>query len=435
MNDIHNETIKHSKIRGADWIALILLGLSGQLAWAIEDSWFNTFVFDTISPDPGVISWMVGASAITATLTTLMMGTLSDRVGKRRAFILFGFIFWGLCTVLFPITSYIKTLNVTIVAVILADVIMTFFGATAYDAAFNAWVTDISCEKNRGRIQGALEALPFIAMMLSLVVSGIIIDNLGYFAFFFILGGIVIINGIVGGLLLKESPNLKPQLSNTNVGFWKQLIEIFRWQTVKQNKYLFMVFGALCISGIAMQIYMPYQMIYLTNYLGYEYTEIGLVIGASLLLAVIFSIPFGRLVDRYPRKKLAKIGPFISFVGSVAVSLAKSLPALFISSSLLLIGMVTCNVVLNAWIRDLTPEKQAGQFQGLRMIFFVAIPMVIGPLIGSTLIQTFGIPTVLNGANGFIPTPIIYRVSAIIALLPLIPITLIDIKQKNKRVR
>ena len=59
------------------------------------------------------------------------------------------------------------------------------------------------------------------------------------------------------------------------------------------------------------------------------------------------------------------------------------------------------------------------------MIFWIAIPMVIGPFIGSSLIQTYGIPTMLNGQAGFIPVPIIFQVTAVIALLSLIPLMFI----------
>lgn len=66
-----------------NWAVMFALALTGQIAWAVENSWFNTFVFDTITPDPRPIAWMVAASAVTATLTTLIMGTLSDRTRTR----------------------------------------------------------------------------------------------------------------------------------------------------------------------------------------------------------------------------------------------------------------------------------------------------------------------------------------------------------------
>jgi hypothetical protein len=43
------------------WTALILLGFAGQLAWAVENQYFNTFMYDKITPDPRPISWMVAA--------------------------------------------------------------------------------------------------------------------------------------------------------------------------------------------------------------------------------------------------------------------------------------------------------------------------------------------------------------------------------------
>lgn len=60
------------------WFVLAILAVTGQIAWAVENAWFNTFVFDMLTPDPRPVAWMVAASAITATLTTLLMGTLSD---------------------------------------------------------------------------------------------------------------------------------------------------------------------------------------------------------------------------------------------------------------------------------------------------------------------------------------------------------------------
>ena len=100
------QTSPSSKLSSRTWFVMFALALTGQIAWAVENSWFNTFVYDTITPDPRPVAWMVAGSAITATLTTLFMGTLSDRTrsrwGRRRPFILVGYILWGLSTVLFP---------------------------------------------------------------------------------------------------------------------------------------------------------------------------------------------------------------------------------------------------------------------------------------------------------------------------------------------
>ncbi len=48
--------------------------------------------------------------------------------------------------------------------------------------------------------------------------------------------------------------------------------------------------------------------------------------------------------------------------------------------------------------------------------------MVPGPLLGSWLTTTYGIHTLLDGKEAFIPSPIIFQVAAIATLLTLIPI-------------
>ena len=141
-----------NKITSRSWIVMAALALTGQIAWAVENSWFNTFVFDTITPDPRPVAWMVAASAITATLTTLVMGTLSDRTrsrwGRRRPYILVGYVLWGLATIIFPMVAYIKVASMAVIMVVLADCVMTFFGSTANDAAFSAWTDRKSTRLN-----------------------------------------------------------------------------------------------------------------------------------------------------------------------------------------------------------------------------------------------------------------------------------------------
>ena len=79
-----------SKIGLKKWIAFIVAGLVGQLAWAIENNYLNLYVFDA-SHVYDFIPLMTALSAVAATITTLFIGAFSDRVGKRKLFISFGY--------------------------------------------------------------------------------------------------------------------------------------------------------------------------------------------------------------------------------------------------------------------------------------------------------------------------------------------------------
>jgi MFS family permease len=408
------------------------LAVTGQIAWAVENSWFNTFVFDTITPDPRPVAWMVAASAITATITTLLMGTLSDRTrsrwGRRRPYILFGYILWGLSTLLFPTVAYIKVTSIAVVMVVLADSVMTFFGSTANDAAFNAWTADIATSEQRGRVEGVLNLSVFIAQIVALVAAGILIDSFGYFVFFYALGGVVIVVGLVAGSLLQDAP--VPDIITSHKPFWSEFGELFNMDTIRQNRQLFILLLFIMISSIGMQVSFPYMIVYLKNYVGITKTEFSIVGGAVMLGSAAVAIPFGILADRFNKRTMITLAIIASSAGGILLSLVRTLPLLALTGLLWQAFAVAAGIASVAWLKDLLPVQNRGKFLGIRMIFWIAIPMVIGPWIGSMLIQNFGIPTVLNGEAGFIPVPIIFQVGSVIALFALIPLQFIQPRER-----
>ncbi len=412
------------RINARAWVIMAALAITGQIAWAVENTWFNTFVYDTITPDPRPIAWMVAASAITATLTTLLMGTASDRTrskwGRRRPYILFGYIGWGLATILFPTVAYIKVASLTVIMVVIADAIMTFFGSTANDAAFSAWTADIAPTEERGRVEGVLNVSLFIAQIVSLVAAGILIENLGYFTFFYALGGIVLLTGAIAGGFLKEPPI--PETDEHKGSFWSEFSGLFSTETVRKNRQLFILLIFIMITSIGMNVSFPYMIVYLENYVGLSKSEFSIVGGAVMVGSLLLAIPFGFLADRWNKKLMMAAALILSSIGGILLSLVGTLPLLALSGFLWQGFSMAVSIASVAWLKDLLPEENRGKFLGIRMIFWIAIPMVIGPMIGSWLIQQYGIPTTTNGETGFIPVPIIFQVGSLISLLALIPL-------------
>ena len=71
------------KIGRRNVLSILMLGTAGQIAWAVENSWFNEFVYKRITNDPTPVAWMVAVSAITATVTTILMRG-STRPSRRQ---------------------------------------------------------------------------------------------------------------------------------------------------------------------------------------------------------------------------------------------------------------------------------------------------------------------------------------------------------------
>jgi MFS family permease len=67
------------------WLEVILIGFVGQLAWAVENQYINSWIYSQ-THSATYITWTTIASAIAATITTLFMGVLSDRLRQAQDF-------------------------------------------------------------------------------------------------------------------------------------------------------------------------------------------------------------------------------------------------------------------------------------------------------------------------------------------------------------
>ena len=164
-----------TKLSSRFWVALTLFSLVGQIAWVVENMYFNVFIYKMFRATAADISTMVGASSIAATVTTVLIGALSDRIGKRKLLICGGYLVWGISILsfcllrvdvieaIFPMTANAMTLGISLV--IILDCVMTFFGSSANDAAFNAWVTDSTDHTNRGAVEGINSMMPLVSIL------------------------------------------------------------------------------------------------------------------------------------------------------------------------------------------------------------------------------------------------------------------------------
>ena len=87
---------KDSALGKRAWFNLCLFGFIGQIAWNLENMYFNTFLYNTVYEGGTVgvglssmkaIKLMVALSAATAVVTTFIMGNLSDKINRRKIFI------------------------------------------------------------------------------------------------------------------------------------------------------------------------------------------------------------------------------------------------------------------------------------------------------------------------------------------------------------
>ena len=405
------------------WIALLAIGFTGQLAWGVENQFFNTFLYNQITPDPRPISWMVAITAVVSTLTALTMGALSDRTrtrwGRRRPYIFVGYLLWGVFTAVFPASALASSIGLGVALAILLDSIMTFFGATANDAAFNAYIADVTTPQNRGRVSGALEIVRWVAFLIIYGGAAVFIEHIGYAGFFMLIGGLVLVSGLAFGPLLAEPPVTE----RPAVSYRQQLLSTLQPGFLKAHRDIFLVLLALALFNLAQQVFFPYLLIYLQHFIRLPALEYSILVAVAILAGgILMAYPLGWLVDRWGRKPVALLAVFCEALGLLLFSFSRSFLALTLSGILWLTPIAAFTITLMAWTKDLYPEDRRGQFAGYYILFGVLFAMIPGPLIGGWLGSQFGIPAVLDGKPGFIPTPLIFQVSALLTLLAALPL-------------
>ncbi len=447
------------KLGGRIWFNIILFGFMGQIAWAVENMFFNTFLYNAIyngasqtAVDGSIdvmsaISIMVAASASFTVVATFLIGTWSDKAGKRKWFISIGYILWGLVTAsfgvisrehtasLFHLTDEVQILTATVATVIVMDCLMSFIGSSGNDAAFNAWVTDVTSTKNRATVESVLALLPLIATAAVMGLAGAV-GTIGYDVFFFVLGAIVTVCGICGLFTLKDG-KIHTEVSES---YLKDLVYGFKPSVVKENKKLYLALTACCLSSTAFQVFFPYIFIYLGNVMNFSLDAvltsltptIIAIAAVVVVLAIALLIFTGKLMDKFGKDKFMVFSVVLYFLGLIATGFAKNIAVFFVCAVPALLGWALFSIAMNASVRDFMPEGKVGVFQGIRIIFFVLIPMIVGPFIGNLVCRISSV-TYTNeyGVVTSAPGSVMFWAAAVVAVFILIPVLVLRKKEKN----
>ena len=425
--------------RAKFFAALTVFSLTGQIAWVVENMYFNVFIYKMFHASAEEISWMVSASAVAATVTTLLIGALSDKLGKRKIFICGGYILWGISIlafclvrediigVLFPMAATASAVGVTLT--IILDCVMTFFGSSANDACFNAWLTDVTDDSNRGAAEGINAMMPLVAILA--VFGGFMGFDLNkaesWTSIFLIIGIAVIVIGVAGFFLIKD-PVIQ---TDGNRNYFKNIFYGFRPKVIAENRILYLCLIAFAIFGISIQIFMPYLILYYTVSLQME--NYVFIMAPAIVLAAVFTALWGRVYDKIGFRRA--VVPSIALLGAgyVILFFFRHTAWVFVGSLLMMCGYLSGMAVFGAVIRDKTPENRSGMFQGLRIVGQVLIPGIVGPAIGSAVLKNA--ETVLNddGTTSFIPNENIFLAAlAAATVLAIYLVFLVRMMRKKK---
>ncbi len=444
----------NKKLSKKNWFIITLFCFMGGIAWNTENMYFNTFITNEIYADVSqaairgsmeattAVARMVALSAIAAVLTTFVMGALSDKLKNRKMFISVGYILWGIVTAMFGfitkenvagllnLTDEAKILSCTVWFVILMDIVMTFMGSTSNDAAFQAWVTDVTVPKQRPIVETVLSVVGTVS---SFAVTGVgsfaQAGTISYKIFFIGLGLVVTLCGVVGLFLIKDPPRTVER-NDSSSSYLADLFYGFRPSVIKENVRLYLALAAFCFAIVAFQVFYPYLLTYIQYVVipdngGVEnILKLPVIITAVVVAVLVLSCIVILLKLSTKKRGFCLVtGVIVLTLGFFMLSTSTSIYVILISILPVVLGNALVNILFGATVKDLIPEGKAGLFQGIRMIFAVMLPMVIGPVIGDKACQSAA-QTMINeaGAEVIVPAKDMFLWAGIVCIFALIPL-------------
>ena len=313
----------------------------------------------------------------------VVSGVLADRVGRKRC-ILMGntlgatnFIIMGLAR------SWVD-----LIPLLLVD---TVSGALIRPGMWAMMAESIPDEKRATGFATAM-VIPSFAFVVGPAVGGYISEVHGYRILFFAGAILQYIMIAIRVKYLKEtlvkqeipSPSRSPSFSlRTFKETLRELSSLYR--AVPSLKALLVI---SCFDSFAGNVASSYYVVFMENVIKLSRFEIGSLLSLSQLASILFTIPSGKLADRFGRRPCILFGWVTTIPLGLAFLFAKdAFQATIISASTSLLGSLT-GPAWSALTAEVTPKEKRATIMGTLGTLGSACG-ISGPTIGAYLWQNY----------------------------------------------
>ncbi len=446
------------------WIAIVIFILMGAIAGNTESMYLGLFLDNTIFENgpmgasitlTDAVNLIVSLGAVISCGTGFVVGTLSEKLKNRKAFISIGYIVWGIvmmaCSVvsnenvrkIFGINETAKVITVAAATLVTLSLVLSFLRSTTNDTAFNSWIADVSTPKTSTIIEVLFTVMGFVGTaIITLLVARAEIDaNMDYSSIFIILGITAIGAGGMGFFLIDE-PEKFEKTEKTEKEIVNQTNAFYglRPSVIKENSNFYLMLSSGCLFNCACQVFLPYFFIYITSVIipAPENKELNLRMPVIIIL-LIMAVSLGLmlvlvLMKAYSKHKALSFIPSVIclIIGFLVLSSTKNIFGFVMGFAPAFVGYVIIMIQFGATVRDNIPQDKVDLFQGARMLFLFLIPEIVGPTVGNIAAKNSNVIFEYNYAEKLLPTEDMFLYSAFFAALIFIPMIAFLIKDSKK---
>ena len=309
-------------------------------------------------------TYYVGIIYIVASTLTIIgmlkMPKILTRLGNRTTTIFFSLLlFLSLIMLAFGNKDFI----------IIPSFVLYFIASNFIVASLDIFIEDFSQNSKIGGIRGIYLSITSLAWVIAQIISGSIIIKSSFRGIYILSALFMILVSFIFVLFLHDFKD--PEYRKVSV-----------WKTIKlfiQNKHISKIYLLNLILRFFYAWMIIYTPIYLHEYIGFDWSQIGVIFSIMLVPFVVLDFPLGKLSDRIGEKKMLIIGFFIISIFTLIIPAIKT-QALFLWAFVLLftrIGAATIETMSESYFFKYIDEENADAISFFRNT--APLSFIIGP--------------------------------------------------------
>jgi MFS family permease len=366
-------------------VTMILLGVGSlglQVFWAFNTGTMPLFLKGYTSSKL-YISLVLSLAGVSACVVGPLIGYLSDRTparfGRRAPYVVAGMLAAALCLLALP--------QALALATVAALSVVMYCAVGLAQTPYYSLLPDVTPAEQRGTALGVMNLLGSLGIIGYFGVSAALWEKHQYVVFTLVAA--VLVGALLAPVAFIREPAAAPP--PTKGGLRAHL------RSVRGETPVLMYFAVSSCCWLGYWIAVTFFTLFIVEELGVSEGSSQYAPMVFGLSATVATLPLGILGDRVGRKRLFGWTLAIWVVVMMGLSLAQTFTQALLAAALAGIPFAALMTVGYALMLDLIPKARTAEFLGLNAIP-VAVPQVIGPILGGILIDTFGYRSIFPAA-------------------------------------
>jgi MFS family permease len=353
--------MKHKRSLLITFVAGFLYTIPVALTSYINSTYLKEFFSSSY------ISGLYVASAVVGVLSMIFLPDFLNKIGNRHATSLFALLACGA----FYMLATSRQAPVIAVSFIASLVLINFIVAT-----LDIFVEDFSSSKSIGTLRGLYLTCINTAWIVSQVFSGSIFEKSSYRGMY-VIGSLFM--GVVSVIFLVFLRNFKDPVYTRS-----KTVETFRFFIRNTNILrIYLVNFILKFFFVWMIIYTP---MYLHEYIGFTWREMGYIFTIMLTPFVFLSYPLGKISDKIGERTLLLCGFIIGAVATALIPLigVKSIALWAAVLFFTRVGAASIEVLSESYFFKVVSEEHSDAisfFRNTASLSYIIAPLVAIPLL------------------------------------------------------